>query len=66
MTDQKKPETISDADLDGAQGGFGSWGEPTSTLKNGPKNGDGFGSWGTTGSTLKRTVTNMEVVNEDE
>ena len=66
MTDQKKPETVEDDDLDTAQGGFATWGTTTSHVKAKQKQGDGFGTWGTTTTHLKQPGKNMEVVNEDE
>ena len=46
MTDQKKPETIADEDLDTAQGGFASWGTGTLQVNAKQKKGDGFITFG--------------------
>ena len=75
MTDQKKPETIADEDLDTVQGASGGGGgkarlgdlkfvKYVDTTES--SRGDGFIAFGTEGTGLKQPGTNMEVVNEDE
>ena len=51
MTDQKKPEQVSDEALEDAQGGLNSFGNDMSTLKRRRK-GDGLMSFGNDATTL--------------
>ena len=70
MSDQKKPESVSDDDLDAVQGGItldnGIKRGSNITLDNGIKRQGIIWADSTGGDGVKKPSLNMEVVNEDE